>query len=194
MRTNRSGKPLTFACWPNYASLVSANSLTGFDSPMQRRTQPPQSGFFTSVAMVRPFMGGSCGEGEIPAGPLPGLSTPHEPARPFDSGGAGNINRLQRSIAMPKASKSASAPKFLVISDSPHWTTYTGTRDQLISLGLVLPEHFPEGRQRIKNSCRPNDYGTFGIEKIKGDLFKLTKWHEVRPVGPSHYPLLTLES
>ena len=53
----------------------------------------------------------------------------------------------------------------------------------------MLPEHFPEGRQRIKNSCHPNDYGTFGIEKIKGDLFKLTKWHEVRPVRPISLPL-----
>jgi hypothetical protein len=81
---------------------------------------------------------------------------------------------------MKRTSKGASAPKFLVISDSSHYTIYKGTKDQLIAFGVARPDDFPEGRKRVKWGEPGSGEDNFRTEKLKGCRFKLMKWHPVR--------------
>jgi hypothetical protein len=97
---------------------------------------------------------------------------------------------------MPKSTKGASAPSFLVISDSPRATTYTGTRDQLIALGVACPDHFPEGRKRVKWKITPvpaSSVDDFNIRKLKGDRFELLKWHKPHPPKIGHSFIVTTD-
>lgn len=91
---------------------------------------------------------------------------------------------------MPKASKRASAHKFIVISDSTYCTSYTGTREQLIAFGIANPDQFPEGKKRLKwkisrgsDNFPPDDFST---KKLKGGIFEIKKYHEYR--APSETP------
>lgn len=92
---------------------------------------------------------------------------------------------------MPKASPRASAHKFIVISDSACFTTYTGTREQLIAFGIAMPDQFPEGKKRLKwqiskgsDNFPPDDFST---KKLKGGIFEVKKYHEYRE-RPSEIP------
>ena len=95
---------------------------------------------------------------------------------------------------MKSKSQGASAPKFVLISDSPRATTYTGTRDQLIALGFARPDHFPEGRKRIKCQItyEPGCDGAddFRTKKLKGGCFELLKWHPHHAIGQSENALV----
>jgi hypothetical protein len=165
---------LTFACGRDYDFSAAGIPAVGFGSPEQRRTTA-LSGFLLSVSPVNLLWVAQVGSRKARrsfarSSNLPVAAHPHLEVR-------ARLNRLQRSFTMKRTPKGASAPKFLVISEAPYFTTYTGTRDQLISFGVALPEHFPEGRKRVKYLPHSNTYGTFGIKKIKGGQFKLTKWH-----------------
>jgi len=93
---------------------------------------------------------------------------------------------------MPKASKRASAHKFIVISAAPRATTYTGTREQLISSGIAKPDQFPEGRKRLKwdYSKFPD---TWEVRKLKGGIFSINKGHEHQYAAPKKPPEFTLK-
>ncbi|SCY74947.1 hypothetical protein SAMN05216420_11641 [Nitrosospira sp. Nl5] len=81
-------------------------------------------------------------------------------------------------------SKRATAPAFLVISaDHPRYTDYTGTKDQIISLGLALDHDFPVAPKRLTYGWPAGGFKPeldFQIRKIKGGRFQLRRWHEER--------------
>lgn len=104
-------------------------------------------------------------------------------------------------VAKP-ISKSAPAQKFLVVSSFPRKSIYTGTREQLIALGIACPDQFPEGRKRLKWDYSTGDRGVEGweVKKLKGGYFEFKKCYEeeyTRPealtrfniseVGPGHH-------
>jgi hypothetical protein len=93
---------------------------------------------------------------------------------------------------MPKASPRALAHKFIVISATPHFTDYVGTKEELISLGLAFDHHFPVARKRVVYSSdltdNPSFVGIFRIARIKGGRFELRIWHKYR--APSETPPL----
>ena len=125
-------------------------------------------------------MGGSCGRERL-AGPAR-YANPHESAHPIGAGRAEKINRLARSHSMKRTSKGAPAP-FVVISDSPMFATYIGTKEQLIAGGFARPEQFPEARKRVKWDYSMDNFRSEGweVRKLKGDLFRLKRNHEHRP-------------
>jgi hypothetical protein len=77
-------------------------------------------------------------------------------------------------------SKRAPAHKFLVVSSLPCASFYTGTREQLIALGVAHPDQFPEGRKRLKwdYSMENSNEEGWEIKKLKGDLFELKLHHK----------------
>ncbi|SES71575.1 hypothetical protein SAMN05216412_101344 [Nitrosospira multiformis] len=83
---------------------------------------------------------------------------------------------------MAAKSPRAFAHKFIVISATPHFTDYVGTKEELISLGLALDHHFPVARKRVvytsdlPDNLRPLYY--FRTARIKGGRFELRIWNE----------------
>ncbi|ODT74780.1 MAG: hypothetical protein ABS69_11580 [Nitrosomonadales bacterium SCN 54-20] len=90
---------------------------------------------------------------------------------------------------MPKASTRASAHKFLVVSSLPYASFYTGTREQLIALGVAHPDQFPEGRKRLKwdYSMENSNEEGWEVKKLKSDRFELKKHHKY--VAPKATPI-----
>lgn len=126
-------------------------------------------------------------------------ANPHESAHPIGVGEADNLNRLQRSHTMRKAFKRASAHKFIVISATPHFTDYVGTKEELISFGFAVDHHFPVGRKRVvyapdlPDNLRPLYF--FKMTRIKGGRFEFRKFreHQERPEQSSQQPLKHFE-
>lgn len=79
-------------------------------------------------------------------------------------------------------SKSAPAHKFVVVSPKPWFTYYDGTKDQLLSLGVALDHDFPDKGKRVKRQMVPVPYKGDDIEirRLKGGLFRVTRWHQAR--------------
>lgn len=170
--------PLTFASRPHYSVRAGANHQTGLAARVLGG-QPPLSGFFTSVIQDTQFMGGSCGrEKSLPV--LARSANPHVSAHPFSRGQAENINRLARSITMPQVSSRASAHRFVVVSNLPRASIYTGTKEQLIALGVARPEQFPEGRKRVNwdFSVKSDTIDGWTVKKLKGGYFELKRNHK----------------
>lgn len=78
---------------------------------------------------------------------------------------------------MPKASPRASAHRFAVVSHTRCANLYTGTREQLIALGVARPEQFPEGRKRLKWDYSNLPEKGWSITKLKGGIFELREEH-----------------
>ncbi|SET68075.1 hypothetical protein SAMN05216412_11267 [Nitrosospira multiformis] len=94
-----------------------------------------------------------------------------------------------RSIAMPKASPRASAHRFAIVSNLPLASIYTGTKEQLIALGVARPEQFPEGRKRVKQDYSMESTLEEGwqVRKLKSGHFELRRGHKY--VAPKVAPI-----
>ena len=76
----------------------------------------------------------------------------------------------------------STTPIEIIRADSGTWSTYTGSKEQLIAAGFANESFFPVGKKRTKS--RPHgDTGRFwSIKQIKGGIFTLRKDHEYQPL------------
>ena len=76
----------------------------------------------------------------------------------------------------------STTPIEIIRGDSGTWSTYTGSKDQLIAAGFANESFFPEGKKRTK-SWRHGDTGKYwSIKQIKCGRFTLRKDHEYQPL------------
>lgn len=73
----------------------------------------------------------------------------------------------------------------LMVTVSTCWTSYQGSKDELINEGICTDDHFPEGRKRSKDYYSPNNArDNWSMRKIKGDQFVFTHYHGRRELKP----------
>jgi hypothetical protein len=66
----------------------------------------------------------------------------------------------------------------LMVTVRTCWTSYQGSRDDLISEGICTEDSFPEGRKRLKDYYSPdNPSNNWSVRKLKGNLFLFTQYH-----------------
>lgn len=73
----------------------------------------------------------------------------------------------------------------IVIEPQEKIIEYTGTRDELIEGRYATPEMFPEGRKRVKSGGWETRGEAWEVRRIKGGLFRLTRWPEPKGKKPS---------
>jgi hypothetical protein len=79
----------------------------------------------------------------------------------------------------------------LMVTVSTCWTSYQGSKDDLISEGICTEDSFPEGRKRLKDYFSlDNPRDNWSVRKLKGNLFVFTDYHgrkELTPERGSEY-------
>jgi hypothetical protein len=72
----------------------------------------------------------------------------------------------------------------LMVTVSTCWTSYQGSKDELINEGICTEDKFPEGRKRLKDSHGPDPRNNWSMRKIKGDQFVFTHYHGRKELPP----------
>lgn len=76
----------------------------------------------------------------------------------------------------------STTPIEIIRADCGTWSTYTGSKEQLIAAGFANESYFPEEKKRVK-SYKHGDAGLFwSIKQIKGGRFRLHKQHNYQPL------------